>query len=132
MTMPADAAIIFALMTTIALICAGVIWREIPVVLIGAIGLVQVLPVAVTTWFSGRVAAPVALVFGGGLLVVAAVVLARRTADKLDRTTCRSTPTRYDGVVFDLDCVLSDTVSAHGLVARLRAAQVDCAVIGLL
>ncbi|TCN29636.1 HAD superfamily hydrolase (TIGR01509 family) [Kribbella orskensis] len=124
MTMPADGGIVFALATTIALICAGVIWREIVVVLIGAIGLVQVLPMAVTTWFSGRAAAPMALVLGGGLLVVAAVVLARRTADNHARPVID--PERYDAVLFDLD-VVTDTTPV--LVERLRAAQVDCAVI---
>jgi len=129
MTMPEDAAIVFALATTLALICAGVIWREIVVVLIGAIGLVQILPMAVTTWFSGRAAAPVALVFGGGLLVVAAVVLARRTADKHASDGPSIDPERYDGVLFNLDGLLTDTASVRLLTERLRAAQVDCAVI---
>jgi HAD superfamily hydrolase (TIGR01509 family) len=128
-TMPKDPAIVFALVTALGLVCAGVIWREIVVVLVGAIGLVQVLPVAVTSWFSGRAAAPLALVFGGGLLVVAAVVLARRTADKAGSDRPSIDPARYDGVVFDLDCILNDTAAAHPLIERLRAAQVDCAVI---
>lgn len=102
LTMDGDAAIVFALATTIALISAGVIWREIAVVLVGAFGLVQFLPMAVTTWFSGRAAAPVALLFGGGVLVTSAVVLARRTAERRAAESLSIGPERYDAVVFDL------------------------------
>lgn len=128
-TMPEDAAIVFSLVTTIGLICAGVLWREIVVVIVGAIGLVQILPVAVTTWFSGRAAAPLALVFGGGLLVVAAVVLARRNAGKHAADELSIDPERYDAVVFGLDCVVSDTAATRRLIERLDAGQVDRAVI---
>jgi len=129
LTMPDDVAIVFALTTTIALICAGVIWREIPVVLIGSIGLVQILPVAVTTWFSGRAAAPVALVFGGGLLVVAAVVLARRTVGASASDSAVVAPERYDAVVFSLEAMATDIASVQPLLMRLLAAEVDWAVI---
>ena len=131
--LPDDPAIVFALATAGALIVAGVLWREIAVVLVGAVGLVQFLPVAVTTWFPGRAAAPAALLLAGAVLVTAAVVLARRSAaNAVSRPAID--PERYDAVVFDIDGLLPDTAVRPGLarlIHRLQSVKVVSAAISL-
>ena len=78
MTMPADGGIVLALCTVTALITLSVLARDLLVLALGAWGALQFLPIAISEWFPGEVAAAVALLIAGGVLVSAAIWIARR------------------------------------------------------
>ncbi len=78
MMMPADGGIILALTTVSALVVLAVLARDMLVLALGAWGALQFLPIAINEWFPGEVAAAIALLVAGGLLVAAAIWIARR------------------------------------------------------
>jgi len=81
-TMPSDAGIAFAMVTLAAIVVLAVQMRDLVLLAIGAWGALQTLPVAINEWFPNALAAPLALLGIGGLLVVAAVYIARRHAPR--------------------------------------------------
>ncbi|WP_406054696.1 DUF2157 domain-containing protein [Kribbella sp. NBC_00889] len=78
MTMPADGGIVVALTTVTALVVLAVLARDLLVLALGAWGALQFLPIAINEWFPGEVAAAIALLVAGGLLVSVAIWIARR------------------------------------------------------
>ncbi|MEV0283590.1 DUF2157 domain-containing protein [Kribbella sp. NPDC050820] len=78
MTMPADGGLVLALVTAAALVSLAVLARDLLVLALGGWGAVQFLPIAVNEWFPGELAAAIALLGAGGLLVAVAIWIARR------------------------------------------------------
>ena len=72
-TFPADAGIVLALATAVTVIGLGVWFRDLVMVGIGSLGLLQLLPMVVSAWFPDTVAAPFVLL-GVGVLVLATAV----------------------------------------------------------
>ncbi|MGZ4608976.1 MAG: DUF2157 domain-containing protein [Actinomycetes bacterium] len=77
-TMEAGWGLGFALVTVAALVALAVLFRDLLLLAVGAIGALQVIPQAVSEWFPGALAAPLALLAVGVLLIAAAVRTARR------------------------------------------------------
>ncbi|MBL0886927.1 DUF2157 domain-containing protein [Myceligenerans indicum] len=78
MTLPTDGGIALTLVTAVAIVAAAVWTTDLPLLGVGAVGLLIALPNAVQTWFGATFAAPVALLGAGLVLVVAALWIARR------------------------------------------------------
>ncbi|MGH3465749.1 MAG: DUF2157 domain-containing protein [Kribbellaceae bacterium] len=78
-TMSADAGIVLALGTVAAIVVVAVLFRDLVLLAVGAWGALQTLPTAVGEWFPGELAAAMALLVTGALLVLAAVSTARRS-----------------------------------------------------
>lgn len=76
MTMPADAGMVLALGTVVAVVVAAVVVRDLLLLAVGAVGALNILPAVVNQWFPGQLAAPLVLLVVGALLVVAAVYTA--------------------------------------------------------
>jgi hypothetical protein len=76
MTLPTAWGFVLAFLTLAALVGLALRLRELPLLVVAAVGALQVLPAAAVQWFPGSVLAPVALLLVGGLLVGVAV---RRT-----------------------------------------------------
>lgn len=72
-TFPADAGIVLALVTAISVVGLGVWCRDLVMVGIGSLGLLQLLPMVVSEWFPDTVAAPFVLL-GVGVLVLGTAV----------------------------------------------------------
>ncbi|GAA3592338.1 hypothetical protein [Kribbella ginsengisoli] len=81
MMMPLDIGIIVGLVTVAGLLVYAFRGWNLALVTIGAIGALQILPIAVNEWFPGRLVAPLVLLAAGLILVGTAVVLARRATD---------------------------------------------------
>jgi hypothetical protein len=77
-TLPADAGMVLALSTVVAVVVLAVVVRDLLLLAVGAIGALNVLPVVVNEWFPGELAAPLVLLVVGALLVTAAVYTAKR------------------------------------------------------
>lgn len=77
-TVSSDAGIIFAIVTTALIVSVAVLFQDLVLLAVGALGVVQVLPAALTRWFPDSLAAPFALLWFGGMLVGAALWIARR------------------------------------------------------
>jgi hypothetical protein len=82
MTMPADGGIVLALATVAALVALAVLARDLLVLGLGAWGALQFLPTAINEWFPGELTAAVVLLVVGGLLIAAAIWIARRGAGR--------------------------------------------------
>ena len=78
MTMQYDAGIVLAILTAAAIVSAAVLFRDLVLLAVGAAGALIVLPPAVSRWFPDSLAAPVALLAVGVLLVSSALWIARR------------------------------------------------------
>jgi hypothetical protein len=78
LTMGTDAGMVFALLTVALLVAVAIVFGDLIVLAVSAWGALQVLPTVITDWFPGRLAAPVALLLVGGLLVGVAIFLANR------------------------------------------------------
>ncbi|MER7251407.1 DUF2157 domain-containing protein [Kribbella sp. NPDC000426] len=76
MTMPADAGLVLALCTVVAIVVVAVLVRDLLLLAVGAVGALNILPAVVTHWFPGDLAAPLVLLVVGGLLVASAVYTA--------------------------------------------------------
>jgi uncharacterized membrane protein len=77
LTMPYDAGIVLALGTAALLVVLSLVMRDLILLGIGAVGALQVLPVMVNEWFPDTVAAPLALLAVGIVLVAVAIRIAR-------------------------------------------------------
>jgi hypothetical protein len=75
-----DWGLVLALATTAALVGVGVLFRDLLLLAVGAVGALLILPGAIDRWFPGALAAPLALLVAGGVLVGAAVHTARSSA----------------------------------------------------
>lgn len=78
LTMAHDAGIVFAMMTTAAVVVTAMLFHDLVLLALGAIAGLQVLPAALTRWFPDSMAAPFALLLLGAVLVGAALGIARR------------------------------------------------------
>jgi hypothetical protein len=79
-TLPTAWGFVLAFLTLAALVALAVRLRELTLLVIAALGALQVLPAAVVEWFPGTVLAPVTLLLVGAVLVGAAVRLTRSAA----------------------------------------------------
>ncbi|TWD84595.1 putative membrane protein DUF2157 [Kribbella amoyensis] len=136
MTVPSTGGIALGLLTATALLAHAIRDRSLSLVLIGALGELQMIPIAVTHWLPGRLAVPVALLVGGTGLVGAAILLARRSGEVTDRPQPVIDTSSYDAVLFDLDDLVVDSVDgphpatgAVALAARLADSDLLVAVI---
>lgn len=77
-TMAADAGIVFALVTAAAIVVLAVRGSDLPQLIIGALGVLLVVPVAVNEWFPSNLAVPLGLLIAGAVLVTIAVLALRR------------------------------------------------------
>ncbi|MDP3891151.1 DUF2157 domain-containing protein [Nocardioides sp.] len=77
-TIPAHAGIVLALVTAAAVVSTAVLFRDLLLLAVGALGTLQVLPASVIELFPGDLAAPIALLVVGTLLVGAGLFIARR------------------------------------------------------
>lgn len=77
-TIPAYAGIVLALVTAVAVVAAAVLFRDLLLLAIGALGTLLVLPSSVIELFPGDLAAPIAMLIVGALLVGAGLFVARR------------------------------------------------------
>jgi hypothetical protein len=82
-TMTASWGPALGLTTAAALVGVAVLFGDLVLLAVGAIGALQILPVAVSRWFPGALAAPLALLAVGVLLLAAAVYTARRRGDRV-------------------------------------------------
>ncbi|TDO48353.1 putative membrane protein DUF2157 [Kribbella sp. VKM Ac-2571] len=78
MTLPADAGMVLALCTVVALVVVAVVIHDLLLLAVGAVGALNILPAVVNEWFPGDLAAPLVLLGVGALLVTAAVYTANR------------------------------------------------------
>ncbi|MGH3464878.1 MAG: hypothetical protein ACRDP9_25710 [Kribbellaceae bacterium] len=89
LTLPADGGIVLALVTVAALVAVAVLSRDLLVLALGGWGALQILPVAIHEWFPGQIAAAIALLAAGAVMVAAAIWVARHRAhpggDRPDR-----------------------------------------------
>jgi hypothetical protein len=81
-TTPTDAGIGLALATVTMLVVTAVLFRDLVLLAVGAAGALQILPSAIVQWFPGDLAAPLALLVVGGLLVAAAIYIAQLHRDR--------------------------------------------------
>ncbi|MFC5730864.1 MULTISPECIES: DUF2157 domain-containing protein [Nocardioides] len=86
LSMSTDAGSGLALLTATGAIAVGLLLRDLLLVAIGALGLLLALPTAVARWFDGSVAAPLALLGAGVLLIVGALSIARGHEDREHRS----------------------------------------------
>ncbi|MGZ5405927.1 MAG: DUF2157 domain-containing protein, partial [Nocardioides sp.] len=77
-TIPTYAGIGLALVTAIAVVATAVLFRDLLLLAVGAFGTLLVLPSSVIELFPGDLAAPIAMLVVGALLVGAGVYIARR------------------------------------------------------
>ncbi|TCO11643.1 hypothetical protein EV644_12911 [Kribbella orskensis] len=94
-TLPSDAGIVLGLATVATIVAVAVLFRDLMLLAIGALGALNILPPAISEWFPGELAAPLVLFAFGGLLVAAAIYTAQQRRIKPDtppreRTTTRS------------------------------------------
>jgi hypothetical protein len=82
-TMTADWGLALGLATAAALVGVAVLFGDLVLLAVGAIGALQILPNAVSSWFPGALAAPLALLAVGIVLVAAAVYTARRRSGRV-------------------------------------------------
>lgn len=76
-TMTYDAGIVLALLTVAGVVLVAVLARALPMLGVGAVGTLMIVPRAVNEWFPGELTAPFVLLGIGGGLVVLAVWIAR-------------------------------------------------------
>jgi hypothetical protein len=77
-TIPTHAGNVLALLTAASVVAAAVLFRDLLLLAVGAFGTLLVLPAVITEWFPGRLAAPIAMLAVGTVLVGAALFVARR------------------------------------------------------
>ncbi len=75
---PTDAGTVLALLTAGGVVATAVLFRDLLLLAVGAVGSLLVLPAAVTNWWPDRLAAPLALMALGVVLLLAALQVARR------------------------------------------------------
>lgn len=77
-TIPTYAGIVLALVTAVAVVATAVLFRDLRMLAVGAFGTLLVLPSSVIELFPGDLAAPIAMLVVGALLVGAGLFIARR------------------------------------------------------
>lgn len=77
-TIPTNAGNALALVTAAAVVTTAVLFRDLLLLGVGAFGTLLVLPAVITEWFPGRLAAPIAMLAVGAVLVGAALFVAHR------------------------------------------------------
>jgi hypothetical protein len=77
-TIPTHGGIVLALVTAVAVVATAVLFRDLLLLAVGASGTLLVLPSSVMELFPGDLAAPIAMLAVGALLVGAGVLIARR------------------------------------------------------
>jgi hypothetical protein len=82
MTLPTDAGFVLAIGTVICVVAMAVLRSDLPLLAVGALGTLMVLPAAATEWFPDSDAVPFVLLAVGLLLVLTAVWTARRHRDR--------------------------------------------------
>lgn len=82
MTVPGQPGVLLGLATALAVLGLALAERSLPLLGVAALGLLQATPRAVVEWFPGRLSASLTLIAVGGLLVVAAVWVARHQREK--------------------------------------------------
>jgi len=81
-TIPTDAGNFLALVTAAVVVATAVLFRDLLLLAVGAFGTLLVLPAVITEWFPGDLAAPIAMLAIGAVLVGAALFVARRRHTK--------------------------------------------------
>lgn len=92
MTASSDPGTVFTLATLVVLLAVALHLRDLGLTVVAAVGVVVNLPAAVTRWFPGSFGVPIALLLVGAVVVVLAVVAARR-----GRGRSASAPARAPG-----------------------------------
>jgi hypothetical protein len=82
MTSWSDVGIVLGLVSAVALLALALFERSLPLLAVAAFGLLQTAPRAAFEWFPGRLSASLTLILVGGLLVAAAVWVARHRVEK--------------------------------------------------
>lgn len=77
-TIPTHAGVALALLTSVAVVATAVVFRDLLMLAVGALGTLLVLPSSVIELFSGELAAPILMLVVGALLVGAGLFIARR------------------------------------------------------
>ena len=91
-TFPTDRGIVLALATAVAMITVAARGHDLVLLVFGSLALLQMLPMAITTWFPDTAAVPVVLLIGGGLVVVGAVWTARRSQSSRGQSSRTRSP----------------------------------------
>ena len=81
-TIPTNAGNVLALVTAAAVVATAVLFRDLLLLAVGAFGTLLVLPAVIIEWFPGSLAAPIAMLAVGAVLVGAALFVARRRHTK--------------------------------------------------
>lgn len=82
MTMPGESGIMLGLATAVVLVALALADRSLSLLAVSALGLLESAPRAVMEWLPGRLSASLTLIVVGGLLVVAAVWVARHQHER--------------------------------------------------
>ena len=77
MTVPTDGGMVLAICTLVVVVVLAVVTRDLLLLAVGAVGALNILPVVVSEWFPGDLAAPLVLLGVGAVLVTAAVYVAK-------------------------------------------------------
>jgi hypothetical protein len=85
MTTGSELGIVLGLATAVAMVALALSERSLPLLAVAAFGLLQAAPRAAFEWFPGRLSASLTLIAVGGLLVGAAVWVARHRVGKESR-----------------------------------------------
>ncbi|HEY6931903.1 MAG TPA: DUF2157 domain-containing protein [Marmoricola sp.] len=88
LTTDSDAGMVLMLVTTVAIAVLAVTVRDLALLVVGAVGLLQGIPAAVNRWFPNSLVAALALLVVGGGLVGAAIWVARKRG--IGSSTARS------------------------------------------
>lgn len=118
-TVGADLGIVLALLTAVSLVAVAVLFRDLYLLAIGAVGCLQALPVAVSEWFPDTALVPYVLLVLGLVLVAAAIWTARH------RRPAGATTRGHDfSVGRPVTAVISSCVVVAGALAVVLAVAV--------
>ena len=119
-TVSHDAGVVVALLTAGATVVVAVLLRSLILLAVGSLGLLGLLPLAVTRWFPDTVLVPAVLLTMGLLLVAVAVFTARRRA----RRAADASPVRRAGSI-----PVSVAVGASALLSCVVGAVIVAAAL---
>ena len=120
-TIPTHAGIVLALATAVAVVATAVLFRDLLLLAVGAFGTLLVLPSSVIELFPGDLAAPIAMLVVGALLVGAGLFIARRR-----HTRSEAGPPAHD---FSVGAPVAAITAAGAAGATVTAVIVLLAVI---
>lgn len=92
-TMPSDAGILLGLATAVGLLVLALVERSLPLLAVAGFALLEAAPRAVVEWFPGRLSASLTLIAVGGVLVAAAVWVARHRRGAVEAVSPADAPT---------------------------------------